>query len=309
MSSQITLPSSSANGRRARWAGWIAVGISTCLACLWAFWGIIENFHEGWYDVSLARNLGMLFLQYLVPLAAFMGVGAAAIRWPRVGGVLHAAAGVFAIWFFRRGAGVQFVGVPLIGLGLLYWFGRPAPRRLALLLVLLLPTLVLLAAGAEPAWRVAGRVDDGDRGPRLVEGNGVRLLWAPVGPGWPQAGGLSWEEAKTRCAHLTQDGTALDSTALGDWQLPTVEQAVRSMARHGRNAGGEWDAVRRHARYATRPDKESPLWDPHSPVIYWWTATEATPTQAFIITYAGGVFVRSKQRQPLYHAYRCVRQP
>ena len=29
--------------------GWIAVAISTIITCFWAFWGIIENFHEGWY--------------------------------------------------------------------------------------------------------------------------------------------------------------------------------------------------------------------------------------------------------------------
>ena len=27
--------------------GWIAVGLSTAVTCFWAFWGIIENFHEG----------------------------------------------------------------------------------------------------------------------------------------------------------------------------------------------------------------------------------------------------------------------
>jgi hypothetical protein len=29
-------------------AGWIAVGLSTFITCVWAFWGIIENFHESW---------------------------------------------------------------------------------------------------------------------------------------------------------------------------------------------------------------------------------------------------------------------
>ena len=29
--------------------GWIAVGLSIIITCFWAFWGIIENFHEDWY--------------------------------------------------------------------------------------------------------------------------------------------------------------------------------------------------------------------------------------------------------------------
>jgi len=32
-----------------------------------------------------------------------------------------------------------------------------------------------------------------------VEGNRLRLLWAPVGPGWPDDG-VSWEEANSAAA-------------------------------------------------------------------------------------------------------------
>jgi hypothetical protein len=34
-------------------AGWIAVGFSTIITCIWAFWGIIENFHESWWLVGI----------------------------------------------------------------------------------------------------------------------------------------------------------------------------------------------------------------------------------------------------------------
>ena len=39
-------------------AGWLAVASSTLIACVWAFWGVIENFHEGWFYDSLFLNLG-----------------------------------------------------------------------------------------------------------------------------------------------------------------------------------------------------------------------------------------------------------
>ena len=55
-------------------AGWIAVGISIVITCFWAFWGIIENFHEGWYYESWLSNVGLMFLQYLSPMLIFMGV-------------------------------------------------------------------------------------------------------------------------------------------------------------------------------------------------------------------------------------------
>ncbi|MBC8350439.1 MAG: hypothetical protein H8E66_00525 [Planctomycetes bacterium] len=40
-----------------RIVGWIAVVLSTAITCFWAFWGIIENFHEGWYFESVWSNL------------------------------------------------------------------------------------------------------------------------------------------------------------------------------------------------------------------------------------------------------------
>jgi len=69
--------------------GWTAVGLSTVITCSWAMWGILENFHEGWYYESFLSNLGMMFRQYLSPMLIFMGVTLVSIYWPRLGGSLH----------------------------------------------------------------------------------------------------------------------------------------------------------------------------------------------------------------------------
>ena len=45
--------------------GWITVIITISVSSLWAFWGIVENFHEGWYSVSVWENLFMLIFQYM----------------------------------------------------------------------------------------------------------------------------------------------------------------------------------------------------------------------------------------------------
>jgi hypothetical protein len=37
--------------------GWSAVALNLLVACLWAFWGAIENFHEGWHYGHLGLNL------------------------------------------------------------------------------------------------------------------------------------------------------------------------------------------------------------------------------------------------------------
>jgi len=35
--------------KKGQLAGWSAVGPLTVVTCDWAFWTIIEKFHEGWY--------------------------------------------------------------------------------------------------------------------------------------------------------------------------------------------------------------------------------------------------------------------
>ncbi len=224
-------------------AGWIAVGISTIITCIWAFWGIIENFHEGWYYESWLSNIGLMFFQYLSPMLIFMGVTLVSIYWPRLGGSLHAIIAIFAIWFFQSfsNAATFLLIIPLIGLGALYWFGRPQPRKLAAALVIGLPIMTLIVSGIQPVLRVSQRIDDGNLQARLVPGNGVNLIWAPDGPGWPRAGG-SWNEAQQACQHLSEDGLTSEPVPQEIWRLPTVDEAVRSMALHGQNSGGVWDA-------------------------------------------------------------------
>lgn len=290
--------------------GWIAVGLSTAITCFWAIWGILETFHEGWYYESLLSNVGLMFAQYLSPMLIFMGVTLISINWPRFGGGLHGIFALLAIWFFQAfsNAATFFIIAPLIGIGALYWFGRPRPRQIALSLAIGLPLLTLIISGIEPVLRVSQRIDDGNLQARLVHGNGVNLIWAPDGPGWPRTG-ADWDEAQQVCQYLGEDGLTLAPAPQHIWRLPTVDEAVRSMARHGQNSGGVWDAEIAKATYKTRPDKESPLWNIHSLVIYWWTATEVDEEHAYIIVYDGKVWPRTKKLSPAYLGFRCVKQP
>ena len=70
--------------QRVRVLGWSAVAISAALTCLWTFWGIIENFHEGWYHQSLIDNVAMMMGQYLAVPLVFLVMALVAIRWPRL---------------------------------------------------------------------------------------------------------------------------------------------------------------------------------------------------------------------------------
>jgi hypothetical protein len=136
----------------------------------------------------------------------------------------------------------------------------------------------------------------------------MKLIWAPDGLGWPRTG-TDWDEAQQVCQYLNDDGLTLASAPQYIWRLPTVDEAVRSMARHGQNSGGLWDAEIAEATYKTTPDKESPLWNIQSQVIYWWTATEIDEERAYIIVYDGKVWPRTKNFNLAYLGFRCVKQP
>mgnify|MGYP001815461854 CR=1 FL=1 len=289
--------------------GWIAVVISTAITCFWAFWGIIENFHEGWYYHALLANIGLMLAQYLSPMLIFLGITLISIFWPRFGGSLHLILAVLAALFFNAFSNtvILLLLIPLLGLGALYWFGRPQPRKLAVALAAGLPLLTLIIAGAAPIVRVSQRIDNGNNQARLVPGNGINLIWAPAGPGWPREG-ANWNKAQEACRHLTEDGLSLASAAQNIWRLPSVDEAVRSMTRHGQNSGGVWDTEQAKAVYQTKPDKESPLWDIYSQVIYWWTATEVDVDHAYIIVYDGRIWPRAKRLSQGYLGFRCVKQ-
>lgn len=297
--------------RHQKTLGWFAVAFSTLAASFWAFWGVLETFHEGWFGYSVWQNLAML-PHYLLMTSVFVAAALVGIRWPRVGGGVHIVAALVAIWFFRAAAPsllYPFIVGPLVAMAVGYWLGRPRPVRWAAAAVIGLPLLTIIVFGAEPAYRVSQRLDDGNIGARRIAGNGVELIWAPKGPGWPDDG-LTWQEAKTRCRYLTEDGMALADAPQDIWRLPTAEEAVRSMHRQGQNCGGTLNTLNTsvfRATYKVRPDKESPLWDIHSPIIYWWTATELNDVEALIIVYDGKVWPRPKSFKMSSLAFRAVR--
>ena len=290
--------------------GWTAVILTTIIAGIWALWGSVENFHEGWYFESFIRNIGLMFLQYLSLTMIFIILSSISLRLPRVGGSLFIGFGLYLCFFFFNRitfTTVVMITIPFTILGLFYWFGRPRPRRLAYAVIIGVPLLIILVSSIPNAIRVSKRVNDGNFDARIVTGNGVTLVWAPEGPGWPEKG-VTWYDAKEICSHLSEDGTTVTDSVLNIWRLLTVDEAVRSMARHGKNAGGVWNKTAKKAEYKITPDKETPLWNVHSMVIYWWTATEADSEKAYIVTYNGGVWPRLKTRCPGYLAFRAVKK-
>ena len=296
--------------RRQKILGWAAVVIVTLIASFWAYWGGIENFHEGWYEISFWNNVVMMLLQYWLFPLIFIIIGLIGLNFPKINLVLCIILGIAAAYFF---AGSHFsvvwimIFIPLVGIGLLFFFGRPMPKWLVTAILAGLPVLILVVTTIIGGIRVSQRIDDGDYGARTIDSSsGVTLTWAPKGPGWPD-GNVSYDEAKDICAHLSEDGLTLLDEPVYIWRLPTVEEAVTCQMLHGKIANGKWDEATQSAFYDKTPDKETPLWDPHSKVIYYWTDTMVNDTEAYIIVYHGGVFTRKIRSHYAYLSFRAVK--
>lgn len=355
-----------------RLPGYIATGLMILTTTMWTFWGAAEMYYEGW---------GLPFpepMRYLTLGAVCLVLTLVALTWPRFGGwLIILIGGGFTAWWWTLAAGRGWLSLewilstfPVSGLliltGVLFLFegryrqrlriaGWTPPkkwlrRNMRYILAIGCPLLTMIAVSAYFAPILLTRVDDGDRGARLIEGNGVRLVWAPEGPGWnwkqPWGGYPSWDmialygvppvgfedkpgyedrhatqedmEATGLCRYLSEDGLTLEPEPQDVWRMPTTDEIVRSLVRHGENAGcalrqaqdGAWDGESGEADCQTSPDKETPLWAPDQPPIYYWSADEYDEHEAYYVGYNGqSVYSQPKSWGNPRHGYRCVREP
>jgi hypothetical protein len=70
-------------------------------------------------------------------------------------------------------AGFFLVSLPLVGLSLLYWFGRIEKHKFAYLLLNGLPLIQILGIGTFQAIRLANRCDHHNFEADLIKGNAV----------------------------------------------------------------------------------------------------------------------------------------
>ena len=207
------------------------------------------------------------------------------------------------------------------------------------------PLLVFLGWSIYWLPIVLARQDDGIRTARLITGNGVTLIWAPEGPGWnwkqPWGGYPSWDDlalwgvppvgfadkqgyeedhastsdmaATGLCNFLSEDGSRLMEQPQAIWRMPTADELIRSLTRHGDNAGctepeGIGVALLGRAACAETPDKETPLWAPDAAPIYYWAADEYDENRAYYVSYNGAFGSQPKSWGNPRHSFRCVRE-
>ncbi len=352
-----------------RLPGYVATTLAILLTCLWTFWGTSEVYFEGW---------GLPFLEilrYLIFAVSFLFITLIMVRWPRIGGwAIILIGGAFTIFMFSIAYGrgyltwrVALSYFPVTGLsiiiGVLFiiegnqrrtrlaqgwsppesWFRR----NLQYIVVVGVPVIVALGATIYWAPLILARVDDGDRGTRLIEGNGITLVWAPQGSGWnwkqPWGGFPSWDdlalygvspigfedkpgfegrhatqkemEKTGLCLFLIEDGTRLAAEPQNFWRMPTSDEIIRSLVSSGENAGCTWNMETEIGGCLHQPNKDTPLWAPDEAPIYYWSADEFDDESAWYVPYTvGGKYSISPRYQPKdwgnpRHGYRCVREP
>lgn len=286
--------------------GWITIIITFSIISFWSYWGINEAFHEGWYHTSLLQNLSTTFIQYLSIPIIFLVLSLIAMNYRKIGSGLFIALGIFAMFFFNSNAGRFLILIPLLLFALGFYFGEYKHKKAITISFIVIFLLIILSLGIPQLIRVENRFNDNNFGIRSVEGNDISLIWAPQGVGFP-LDGTDWQTAKDNCARLNKEGTRLEDKEVNLWRLPSRDEIVRSMTRKNNNVGGSINSEGKQ-EYKIKPDKETPLWNPNSQVIYYWTNEPKNEKQAFLVAYNGYILERSKNSGANYQGYRCVKE-
>ena len=317
--------------------GHLASVLATVVGTITSVSAVYSYFYEGWGQGAATA------VAYLVPPVLIVGLSVAAMRWPRAGGVLWlAGGGVAGGWWLAKQAAAAGLSMIVVQTAVVFFLPalltgglfllearhrrlqaadgvRPPTRWWSrhywIAVAVGVPILAVVIGPARQLPDLLARYDDGLRGARTIAGNGVTLTWAPQGPGWNQreADGTypSWDaiaryggSGAGLCGHLSEDGTALLATPVRAWRLPTADEVVRSLTRGGANAGCTWDGRPGHATCARPPDKETPLWAPDEPAIYYLTSDAAGEGYALGVNYTGGI---TPHRRTAGIGYRCVK--
>jgi len=310
--------------RKIKTINWVTIIFLLIISGFWSFWGIIENFHEGWYFNSILKNIALMFIQYLsIPLIIIL-LSLISIKWHKIGGLLWIFVWLGFSYLIFFGGNIPFsfrrfliwfpITAPLLLIGFSFYFFEIKSKKIASILIIVFPLLIIFSLGIPNCIRVSTRYNDHNFGLRVVEGNGVTLAWAPQGPGSPKRG-VNWYEAQRICSFLDESGKKLLSERQDIWRLPTREEIVRSLTKNGKNCEGFINEKGKPV-YKVTPDKETPLWDPNSMIIYYWTSEKGMNVQSYnkekrvftyLVSYNGRILLRYSSNGADYHGFRCVK--
>ncbi len=168
---------------------------------LWAYWGVGESFHEGWY----LPYTHIIF--YFIPFLILLGTMVLSIYLPLAGGILITAVGILYILFTAIRSGQRHgnlstsfwaVSAVIVIPGLLFIFDYILKKRQKyresrmtifknrwkLLVVIGLSLILIVGVGIPLLVRNLGRLPLKSYDEVTIESNGTVIIMAGDGPGW-----------------------------------------------------------------------------------------------------------------------------
>jgi hypothetical protein len=168
---------------------------------LWAYWGVGEVFHEGWYPPYTQ------IVFYFIPFTALLGIMALSIYLPLAGGILVTAGGILyivmtVIQSIRQHTSLLpsfwMAAAVIIIPGLLFIFDYVLKKRRRyredkktlfkrhwkMIMAVILSLVLIVSIGTPLAIRNLGRIPLDSHDGATIKGNEISLRLAGEGPGW-----------------------------------------------------------------------------------------------------------------------------
>ncbi|HRU51490.1 MAG TPA: hypothetical protein P5543_04795 [Planctomycetota bacterium] len=301
--------------------GLLAILLATGLSCFWAFWGGIENLHEGWTNHNIIWNIIGAFIRYIPWMILAISLSVVALYYKFLGGLIYIVLGGY---FILRCTAIcmnqiqkfpveYFVILSILPfIGFCFLFGKLPNKRFSYVVLIGLPLATFAFVSSHPMERVIHRMaleKQADSEIYVQEINGKRLIWSPrITTAGILKKGCSWSVANRICAHLSKNGRNIESVEQNFWRLPTKEEVVACLTRNGKNCNGRIGKTGK-ALYDVMPDKEYPIWDPYNTIIELWTSSkdEKNKNLVYSVFYYGEVYTRSIDEWDETVGFRAVR--
>lgn len=168
---------------------------------LWAYWGVGEIFHEGWYPPYTQ------IIFYFIPFMALLGIMSLSIYLPLAGGILVTAGGIFYIAMTVIQSARQHTNLlssfwmaaaVIVIPGVLFIFDHALKKRKKyredkktlfkkrwkMVSAVVLSLVLIVSIGTPLAVRNLGRKPLDSHDEVTVEGNEISFTLAGEGPGW-----------------------------------------------------------------------------------------------------------------------------
>lgn len=315
------------------------------ITSIWTFWGINEMFHEGWYkpfEWIFFLLPSIISVIYSIITILYPIIGGILIIISGSIFSIFIFSRMIKFHSFNIKNFISWIPLTLFFIFLGFLFIKEGKKQKfnknlkinRVNFLILINLIIIFLFGTPLYFRNINRLNDGYRGEREIVGFEIKLIWAGEGVSFhfKSKGNLSWNEIAlygkgeigfegkrfiyatkedferyNMFRYINYEGTEITKEIQDYWRLPTIDELTRSMYRKGKCVGVPWNGKEGRQNYKITPDKETPLWLPDEPVIYYFSSTEANEKEIYTISYNGNVIKRDKSSVLGSLGFRAVR--